>query len=90
MSDIFNPPTFGRILRNARIKSGLTLRATALKLKCDVGNLSKLENNRLAPPRTAKAIEKLFTDLGQPDFAETAVHFAYSFHLGSFHEEFYS
>jgi len=89
VSDIFNPPTFGTLLRKARLENALTLREAAKRAGMDAGNLSKYENLRLAPPRSAIEIRRMFARINPKFSSQFAVDLAFSFHLGVFRKEFY-
>jgi len=89
MSDIFRDYSFGGWLRNLRCEKELTLRKAAQRLKCDVGNLSKLERSELDPPRSAKRVLEICKAYGLNETAqEILMSTAYQHHLGKLKQEF--
>ncbi len=81
--------SFGGILRRIRISEEMTLREFAQKIEMDVGNYSKLENSRLAPPRSKKKIERICAELRLPDLhKDFLMAAAYNFHLGKLQKRF--
>ena len=89
MSDITRDWSFGGTLRNIRVKHELTLRAAAQKIGMDVGNLCKLEQSELSPPRSAKRVEEIVLGIGGlSSEVEFMKHLAYQHHVGALREEF--
>lgn len=48
--------SFGYLFRELRIKNRETLRQYCIKRELDVGNISKLERNLIAPPLTRRQL----------------------------------
>jgi transcriptional regulator with XRE-family HTH domain len=89
MSDITRDYSFGGWLRNLRCDKELTLREASRRLKCDVGNLSKLERSELDPPRSAKRVQEICKAYGLNETAQDILmSTAYQHHLGKLKEEF--
>jgi len=55
---------FGQILKELRIKKGLTLRNTCRILDYDPSNWSKIERGRMSPPSNEKTLRKWAKTLG--------------------------
>ncbi len=55
---------FGQILKELRIKKGLTLRSTCRILNYDPSNWSKIERGRMFPPSDEKILKKWAKILG--------------------------
>jgi transcriptional regulator with XRE-family HTH domain len=54
----FEDWSFGGILRRYRRKRNLTMRQASIVLGFDCGNYSKVENNRLPPPKSFLKLKK--------------------------------
>ena len=81
--------SFGGTLRKIRIHNKLTMREMCRRCGMDVGNYSKLEAGKLAPPKSKKKIAALFKDLDVYEFQEQVLYAAaYNFHLGVLHAKF--
>lgn len=57
---------FGRILKELRIKKGLTLRHTCRIADYDPSNWSKIERGKMSPPSDEKILRKWAKILGVP------------------------
>ena len=55
---------FGQILKELRIKKGLTLRSACRKMKFDPSNWSKIERGRMSPPSEEKILRGWARTLG--------------------------
>lgn len=63
--------TFGEVLKELRLRTGLTLRKFCEKYDLDAGNFSKLERGVLPPPTSKEKLEHLANCLGlEPYSAE--------------------
>ena len=50
---------FGSFVRKRRIELGMTLRRLSRKTGQDVGNLSRIERGKLAPPKPERKLKRL-------------------------------
>lgn len=55
---------FGQILKNSRIKKGLTLRSASRIANYDPSNWSKIERGKMSPPSDKKILRKWARVLG--------------------------
>ncbi len=55
---------FGRVLKELRIKKGLTLRHTCRIVNYDPSNWSKIERGKMSPPSDKKTLRKWAKALG--------------------------
>lgn len=60
--------SFGALLRSVRIKNKISLRQYCIQRELDVGNISKLERNLIAPPYDKKQLLKYLEGLDYTDF----------------------
>jgi transcriptional regulator with XRE-family HTH domain len=51
--------TFGTFIKDARLKTGLTLREFCRIMRVDPGNWSKIERGILPPPKSKKVLGKI-------------------------------
>ena len=51
--------TFGAFIKDARIRTGLTLRAFCRIMNADPGNWSKIERGMLPPPKSKKVLKEI-------------------------------
>lgn len=80
--------SFGGILRNWRLRNGITLRRMCELVNMDPGNYSKLERGLLAPPNTKKKIDWLIERVDvTPAMTQLLYQAAFNFHLGKFHRK---
>jgi len=81
--------TFGSELRRFRLGKRMTLREAAVATGFDLGALSKIECDKLAPPKKAKKIKhlarKLFLD---PTATRRLLNLALKYHIETLQEEF--
>jgi len=57
-------PSFGTFIKDLRLKMGLGLREFCLKYGHDPSNWSKIERDKLSPPKDRETLEKWAEQLG--------------------------
>lgn len=81
--------SFGALLRELRLKNGVTLRQYCIKRDFDTGNISKLERNLIAPPYDKKQLMRYLDGLNYSeldyDFLLTATQ---NYHIGRIAKRF--
>jgi transcriptional regulator with XRE-family HTH domain len=66
---------FGKLLKEYRQRTGLTLREFCLKHGIDAGNFSRLERGRFSPPQKEALLEKYAVALGLTRGSEEWIEF---------------
>ena len=66
--------TFGRLIRERRRELQMTLGDFADKADIDAGNLSRIENDRVAPPQNQAVLNRICSGLGYDLDAPEAKH----------------
>ncbi len=60
--------TFGQMLKKLRLEeAGIGLRAFAAMIEMQPSNLSNIERNRIAPPASRRAVDRICDALGLAD-----------------------
>lgn len=67
--------TFGEYFRNKRTEKRMTLRAYCSRYGLDPANISKIENDKLKPPKDEEKLKALAMSLGLKEESESWINF---------------